>query len=146
MTGVKISPTPVRKQFAKPNPMGDCYRSDKNYRGPHYDFCVSEDLNWKNIPHAPSVQYFKAGTDAWFTLGWNVYGINAIKLDVAVSSQIKECPTKGQGSGFNIPVNGNDNYEFDIRDWKSGLYKFELFVTQKDGVTRGHNELFLCLV
>lgn len=60
-------------------------------------------------------------------------------------SQIKDCPTKGQGQGFNIPVNGNGNFEFNIKDFKSGLYKFELFVTQKDGQLRQHNEVFLCI-
>ena len=91
------------------------------------------------------MQYFKKGTDAWFTLQWNVYGINAIRLDSAVSSQIKDCPTKKQGEGFNIAVNGNGNFEFNIKDFKAGLYKFELFITQKDNQLRQHNEMFICI-
>ena len=125
--------------------MGDCHRADKNYRGTHYDFCVAEDLNIKNIPHAKSVGYFKAYTDVWLTFQWNVYGINAIKLSADVSDSVKNCPTKGKGEGKSWNVNGNDNKEFNLKDFKPGLYKFELFVTQKDNQIRRHNEIYVCI-
>lgn len=139
------SPKP---SYPTPAPYGDCLPSDPNYRdkggnGP-YKFCVAEDLHWVNIAHAPSVQHFKAGTDKWMTLQWNVYGINAVRLAADPSSQISNCAAPGK-NGFSQPVNGNGNYIFNLKDLGVGQYKFELFITRKDGVIVGHNEVFVCL-
>ncbi len=140
------SPKP---SYPTPAPYGDCLPSDPNYRDKggngSYKFCVAEDLNWVNVPHAPPVQRFAAGTDKWMTLQWNVYGINAIRLAADPSSQIANCGPKGN-SGFNKPVNGNGNYTFNLKELGAGQYKFELFITRSDGVIVGHNEVFICLI
>jgi hypothetical protein len=143
-----LEPPQPKPNYPKPSALTNCSPSDKNWRGnnPVYQFCVAEDLHYVNIAHAPSVQFYKQGTDKWFVLQWNIYGINGIKLKAERNWQILECSTRGADvNGFSIDVVGNDNHTFNIKDFKKGLYKFELYVLDKSNIWRGHNEVFICI-